>query len=216
MMRKIVSIVLKSIVVLSAIVGVALSFRAGGNPILYFTIQSNIWIAAVCLVGLVLMVAKVEIKPWMYLIKLIFTVSITLTGVVFCVMLAPLLGKDAYALNNTLTHVVVPAVAVADFFVSAYPAKFKKWHCLLVTVPPFYYLGFAGIGYALNWDFGNGVNYPYFFLNWGNPAGVVGFSKEFPYIGVLYYILILLVFVVGVGALYMWIASVIRRKTTHK
>ena len=209
--RKITSLILKIIVVLSASYGTFLSVTSAPATILYFTIQSNIWICVTCLVGLVLMIRKAEIKKWMYTVKLIFTVSITLTGVVYCVMLAPLNGDAAYSPVSILTHVIVPAVSVLDFAVYDYPAVYKKRECLLVTIPPFYYLAFAGVGYALDWDFNNGENYPYFFLNWGSPAGAFGFADEFPYIGVIYYVMIMVVFVIAVGALYILLAHLIKK-----
>lgn len=212
MTRKIISIVLKSVIVAAVAVGVAIQMAAASASILYFTVQSNIWIGVTCLVGLVFMLAKVPLKRWMYALKYIFTVSITLTGVVYCTMLAPFIESGAFNLSNTLLHVIVPLAAVADFLLYDYPAQFKLLDCLLATVPPFYYLLFAGIGYALNWNFLDGNNYPYFFLNWGSPAGAFGFANESPYMGVLYYVLILLVFVIGMGALFIWLSSVIRKK----
>lgn len=213
---KTVSLILKLIIVLSSAYGVFLAVSSAPATMLYFTIQSNIWIGAACLAGIVLMIRKAEIKKWMYSVKLIFTVSITLTGVVYCVMLAPLSGDAAYSPVNVLTHVIVPAASVLDFAVYDYPAGYKKRECLLVTIPPFYYLAFAGVGYALNWDFNNGENYPYFFLNWGSPAGAFGFADEFPYIGVIYYVMIMVAFVVGVGALYILLAYLIRKFTASR
>lgn len=217
MARKITSLILKAIIVLSVTVGVIIHVVADARALLFFTTQSNLWIGATCLVGIVLMLLKTPLAHWMYSLKLIFTVSITLTGVVYCTMLAPWLGAEAYTFSSTLLHVVVPVVSVADFFVYDYPAEYKKWECLTVTIPPFYYLAFAGVGYAFNWDFGyGGQNYPYFFLNWGSPAGAFGFSDQSPYIGVFYYVLILLAFVVGIGALYVLLARLLRTRLPRK
>lgn len=52
-----------------------------------------------------------------------------------------------------------------------------------VIVPPMLYSIYAGIGYARNWQFAEGYNYPYFFLNWGSPAGAFGLTDELPYMG---------------------------------
>lgn len=216
MTRKIISLILKGITIVSVIVGATISALGSKSSILFFTTQSNIWIAVVCAVELVLFFLKKDQKPWLFTVKLIFTVSITLTGVVYNVMLAPFIESGAYTINSTLLHVVVPVASVADLFLSDYPADNKKWHPLLVTIPPFYYLAFAGIGFALNWDFLDGLNYPYYFLNWGSPAGAFGFSKESPYIGVVYYVLILLAIVIGIGLLFMWLTSLIRKKTVNK
>lgn len=212
MARKIASLVLKSLIALSVIVAVIVHVIAFPEALLYFTTQSNIWIGVTCIVGIVLIARNRPIKQWMYSVKLIFTVSITLTGVVYCTLLAPYMGDEAFTFSSTLLHVVVPLLAVADFFVYDYVADFKKWECVTVTIPPIYYLIFASIGYVLNWDFGYGDNYPYFFVNWGSPAGAFGFSSESPYIGVFYYVLILSAFVIGVAALYMLLAKLIRRK----
>ena len=214
--RKITSLILKTIIVLSASYGIFLSLSSAPATILYFTIQSNIWIGAACLAGIVLMIKKAEIKRWMYTVKLIFTVSITLTGVVYCVLLAPISGAGAYSPVSVLTHVIVPAASVLDFAVYDYPNLYKKRECLLATIPPFYYLAFAGVGYALGWDFNNGEKYPYFFLNWGSPAGAFGFSEESPYIGVVYYVMIMVVFVIAVGALYILLAHLIRKITAGR
>ena len=213
MTKKIISIVLKSIVVVAVIVGLVLYMVEGVSHLLFFTLQSNIWIGVTCIVGLALMIAKVRLTRWMYVVKFIFTVSITLTGVVYCTMLAPFLGNDAFTLASTLLHVIVPVASVADFLVYDCAGKYKWLDCLLATVPPFYYLAFAGVGFALNGDFMEGNNYPYFFLDWGSPAGAFGFSKQSPYIGVFYYVLILLAFVIGIGALYVWLAKVINKRT---
>ena len=129
MKRKITSIVLKSIVVLAATVGVIIQVAETYVSLLYFTIQSNIWIGVTCLVGLVLMLTNKPIKNAMYLIKLIFTVSITLTGVVYCTLLAPFMGEQAYSFSSTLLHVVVPVVAIADFLVYDYSGEYKWLNC---------------------------------------------------------------------------------------
>ena len=214
MTRKIVSLVLKFIIVLSATIGVGIQIVSDHREWLFFTIQSNIWIGVTCFVGIVLLLSKAQIKKWMYSVKLVFTVSITLTGVVYCTMLAPFLGSKAYTFVSILLHVVVPISSIADFVVYDCRVEYKKWECLLVTVPPLYYLAFAAVGYLRNWEFGyGGHNYPYFFLDWGGPAGTFGIVNKFPYMGVFYYVLILLFFVVGIGALYAFIANRLTRKS---
>ena len=214
MAKKIVSIVLKFIIVLSVAVGATISSWGRVSSLLFFTTQSNIWIAALCIVELVIVFAKKPLASWMFTAKLIFTVSITLTGFVYVVMLAPFIESGAYTLDRTLLHVVVPIAAAVDFFLVDYPTQSNKLHTLLVTVPPSYYLAFAGIGFALNWDFMDGQNYPYYFLNWGSPAGAFRIVHESPYIGVVYYVLILLGIVVGMGYMYVWLSSVIRKRSS--
>ena len=122
--QKILSSILKIIVVISASVGTFLStndnnsfFMGGSKALMYFTIQSNIAIAIICAIGLYFVIKDRDIPNAWKIIKLVGTVSITLTGVVFGFVLAPTIGPNAWSLKNLLTHLVVPIVSVMDFFV---------------------------------------------------------------------------------------------------
>ena len=154
----------------------------GSRVFMYFTIQSNIAIAIICAVGFFLLVRGRAISNVWGIVKLVGTVSITLTGVVFVVLLVPVLGDHAWNVQNTLTHVVVPIAAILDFFVTGSGSSLKRKNVIYVIIPPMFYAIYAGIGYIRGWDFARGQNYPYFFLNWGSPAGAFGFSKELPYL----------------------------------
>ena len=212
--RKTVSIILKLITVISAVTGTFISayagrasFMGGSRVFMYFTIQSNILIALICAVGVLLLLGRKKTGRAWYVIKFVGTVSITLTGVVFAVLLAPLLGADAWNIQNTLTHLVVPVAAVADMFAVTGSGMLKRKDVVYVIIPPLLYAIYAGIGYAKGWEFASGANYPYFFLNWGSPAGAFGFSNELPFLGTVWWILLLLLFLTGVGHAYI---SVIR------
>ncbi len=218
MERKTVSLILKAIVVVCAVCGTVISALAGRNTFMggsrvfmFFTIQSNIAIAAVCLVGAVLMLKK-RIPAWWYAVKFVLTVSITLTGLVFCFVLAPTLRGHAWNLQNVLTHVVVPVAAVADFFVTGIFADIPKKNVVYVTIPPLLYAIYAGIGYVRGWEFVRGLNYPYFFLNWGSPAGAFGFTKELPYMGCAWWILALLILLITVGLLYLKVLDMEKKR----
>ena len=96
--RKAVSFALKTIVIISAAAGTFMSAAAGRNSFMggsgvfmYFTIQSNIFIALICLIGACLFLRSRPAGRAWYVVKLVGTVSITLTGVVFAVLLAPIL-----------------------------------------------------------------------------------------------------------------------------
>ncbi len=217
--RKNLSVALKLAVIISAVLGTVLSalggqnsFMGGSVVFMYFTIQSNIAIAVICAVGCYLLMQDRSISYAWYIVKLVGTVSITLTGVVFVIMLAPVLGDKAWNIQNTLTHVVVPAAAIADFFVIASGSSLRKKDVFYVTIPPLLYVIYAGIGYIRGWEFALGVNYPYFFLNWGSPAGAFGFSNELPFIGCVWWILILSAFLIAVGLCYIAIADRIGKK----
>lgn len=212
-----ISCVLKTVVFLSASIGTILSYYAGRNSFMggsrvfmYFTTQSNIAIAIICAIGLVLLMKDKPVSKAWYIVKFVGTVSITLTGVVFCVMLAPTLGARAWNIQNILTHVVVPVLAVADFFVIRDVPVVSKKNVLFVIIPPIIYAIYAGIGYVRGWQFSEGLNYPYFFLNWGSEAGAFGFSNKLPFLGSAWWILILFGFLIAVGYFYLVIADKIR------
>ena len=212
--RKAVSIALKLIVMVSAVTGTAMSAGAGRNAFMggnrvfmYFTIQSNIAIALISAIGCYLLLRKKPVHSAWYVVKLAGTVSITLTGAVFAVLLAPLLGRAAWSIPNTLTHLVVPVAAVADFFVAVSGAEIKRRNLWYVLIPPLLYVIYAGIGYVNGWEFSRGQNYPYFFLNWGSPAGAFGFTDELPFMGCVWWILVLLLFLLAIGWCYLAIAG---------
>ena len=215
-----ISYCLKILVALSAVAGTALSayagrgsFMGGSRVFMYFTIQSNLLMAVISLVGLCLLMRKKTVSSKWYLVKFIGTVSITLTGIVFAFVLAPTLGAQAWNFQNTLTHVVVPLGSVIDFFVVGSNIRLPKKSALLVIIPPLLYACYAGIGYVLGWEFAEGIRYPYFFLNWGSPAGAFGFTNGLPFIGTAWWILILFLFVICVGWCYLTLIDVIYKKS---
>lgn len=220
MKTRVLSWMLKGVVVLSAAVGVLLSayasrntFMGGSRVFMYFTIQSNILSAVLALVGAVLMLRREKAPQGWYIVKFVGTVSITLTGVVFTFVLAPTLGRYAWNAQNVLTHVVVPVAAILDFFVTGPYGAIRKRDVFLVTLPPLAYAIYAGIGYAAGWEFAEGIRYPYFFLNWGSPAGAFGFTGELPFMGCGWWILALLLFLLAVGRGYLLIINSIKNRT---
>ena len=214
----VLSLFLKCAVIASAAVGILLSWAAGAQSFMggkrvfmYFTIQSNIAIALVCAIGAALLLCGQPVQHFWYVIKFVFTVSITLTGVVFCFVLAPTMGGRAWSLPNVLTHVVVPLAAVLDFFVTGRLGSIPKSSALFVTIPPLLYAIYAGIGYAARWEFYKGIHYPYFFLNWGSPAGAFGFTDQLPFMGCAWWIGAILVFLLAVSYGYLLILDLLKK-----
>lgn len=216
MFRKVISIALEICVVICAVAGIALTAVQGMQCFLYFTIQSNIWIAAILAVFAIAQIVRLkasndDIPSALWIIKFVFTVAITLTGGVFCAVLAPTIPGAFNSAANVLTHVVVPICAIADLFVAGQKAP---RHNVIVwaLVPPIYYLIFASIGYVSNWDFGNGLNYPYFFLNWNSPVGAFGFGGGGEYfMGTFWWIIVMILLVSGIAALYIKLLKLQKR-----
>ena len=210
-----VSYSLKILIVLSTIIGVALSFifaKQDGYTswqfrLLYFTLQSNLWIAIVCCLYLLLPFYKASenfVKS-LYVCNFVFTVSITVTGVVFCALLAPFAYKDGYnawSVWSILLHAVVPALAICDFFVQP-TQKLSPKHVFSSILPPLIYFLIASVFCLARVDFGRGHAYPYFFMNYYSPVGVFGFGGTPPFVvGVAYWILLFLAFVLSVAFVY--------------
>ena len=213
--EKTVSYILKTVVIVSAILGTVFSALGGRNSFMggkvvfmYFTIQSNLAITLICAIGLWFMLSGRPYYRWWQVVKLVGTISITLTGTVFCFILAPTMGSRAWNVQNILTHVVVPLAAIIDFFVTGVISDIRKSSVLYVMLPPLAYVVYAGIGYVQGWEFAKGVHYPYFFLNWGSPAGVFGFSDKLPFMGTGWWIILLLALLILVSLLYL---AILRR-----
>lgn len=217
--RRALSLALKAVVILSALTGTYFSYAAGRGSFMggrqvfmYFTIQSNLLMAVLCFAGAVILLQKRRVSDWWYVVQFVGTVSITLTGVVFAFVLAPTMGHRAWTLPNTLTHVVVPIASVADFFTSAVCGWLRKSSVVYVMLPPAAYAVYAGIAYLAGWEFAKGVRYPYFFLNWGSSAGAFGFSNELPFMGTVWWILAILLFLLAVGTLYLTLLAALQKR----
>ena len=218
-MRRKTSICLKLLIPFVSIFGVILSFfnaNADGyshwsKRLLYFTSESNIWIALSCILILLLPYLKsasnsTRAKNSLYVLRYVFTVSITITGFVFCAVLAPGAENDnynAWTVASIMTHVLVPVLSIVDFFVDDYRIKLTNRHMIYTVIPPFLYLIFAGALGFMKVDFGRGDTFPYFFMNFNSPAGMFGTSDVMPYkIGSFYWIIFMLAIVISIAALY--------------
>lgn len=231
--KNIISLCLKVIVIISVITGVIYSILYGKingySVLLYFTTQSNIWILIIDFIFIIFMIKDFN-KEHLYNYKLIkayqvFVTCITVTGLVFCLILAPgYYLSDANIPDYTpfnfaavLLHIVVPLLSVIDYVYFTPAISFSKKDICWSFIPTVYYFIFAVIGYVLNWNFGDGRNYPYFFLNFDSPAGIFGFSNEMPYfMGSFYWFFVIFGIIVGLSSLYVHIMNKKFNKETMK
>ncbi len=203
-MKKTVSSIIKLLTIISSFAGIFIaSFFANkhgyshwARRLLYFTTQSNLWIGITFLGVLFtkLLRCRPKIVNFIYLLKYIFTVSITVTACVFWFFLAPFADESyhVWSLSSILTHVVVPFLAIADFFIDDYPLVLKRRHVFFSIIPPALYTIFVSILFYLNVDFGRGEPFPYFFFNYRSQVGFFGFGNVAPYfMGSFYWILLL-------------------------
>lgn len=185
------------------------------NSLLYFTVQSNIWIAAVCALFAVFETVslvrgrRLAIPNVLLTVKYMCTIAIALTFVVFSLILSPPLiagGQAAYLATpgNICLHNAVPVIAIIDFILYDHGLKSSRKTFLLSAVLPLYYLAFALICSFSGVDFGGGAKVPYFFLDYErNGWFSIGGGK----FGVVYWIVIMILLVLGMGLLFIAIKN---------
>lgn len=228
-MRSKISCGLKLFVIIFSIAGLLCNFISASadgyshwsKRLLYFTTLSNLWIAVTVALMLLLPYASAwnsstRVKNFLYILRYIFVISITLTGFIFCFVLAPGAENDnynAWTVGSIFVHVLVPAASIADFFVDPCRVHVQWRHAFLTLVPPFFYLVFASLLGSLGVDFGRGDTFPYFFMNYNSPAGVFGTSDVMPYkIGSFYWIAFMLLVIISLAALYRALYNLARKK----
>ncbi len=165
----------------------------------YFTIQSNIFLVVV----MTILLFKKEIPSKnLLVIKMVATVGILLTFLVYHLVLYPVINLsgeyDVPFINNFLVHTFTPLLAVADYLLFDKKGSLKyKDSFLFLSLPLFYFV------YAQIYAFSGGIfkfetttsRYAYFFLN----ADMIGWGM------VALYSAALLVIVFLIGLLFVFV-----------
>ena len=190
--------------------------------LLYFTQQSNLWIGFTSLAFAVMLLKKDVTEKTvkvMSVLKYIFTVSITVTCLIFCFLLAPFADYNVWTFASVLTHVVVPTLAVLDLFTNKNIVKMNKKQVWLTVVPPLVYFVVTSVLCVLKVDFGRGDAFPYFFMNYYSQVGLFGFAAtKPPQMGSFYWIVFLFLFIYALSLVYLKIHEILsdRRKDKAK
>ena len=208
--ENLISAISKLLLVVGVIIGVWASLLQEGffNPkhFLYYTIQSNIEIAIICLVSLLFIFSKKEIPSIVYTLKFIFTVAITLTGLVFNFILYPASIFSTHPLNplstaNFFTHIFVPILSLVDFFAFDYKLKITKKTFLLGLITPLIYFIFVMFCTKVGIRFNGNLFVPYFFLDYkANSWFQLGDGK----IGVFYWVIIQVLIVILISSVLLF------------
>lgn len=220
--RFIFSIIIKSLLIIIALIGVYLSlfghddFMTSIIGLLYFTIQSNIWIMTITIIFLVKdIISYVTKKPWsnntLLIIKFVFTVAITVTFLVFFIMLAPSLPvKYLTSFNNLSVHFLVPILSIIDFFWFCEKINLKKFSFLYGCIPNLLYLIFALIISTIDGiTYSDGAKVPYFFMDY---TKLGWFRIGNGSIGVFYWCFILCIAITLLAYLYQIIILRVKHK----
>ena len=227
MNKRIISIIIKLIAIVSSIYGIIRTYF-GALSFTYFTTLSNIFISVILLVFLINEIycaiknKNTVLNNGLYIIKFLATISITLTFFVFLTLLAPTfeggiinsyLGNGA---GSLCVHFITPILAIIDFLFFDSEYKSKNSHSIYAIIPPLLYVLFVVIASSLGLRWGT-MHAPYNFLNFGAPTGWFGFDLsilgwESLGIGVFYMIVILSILFIIIGRLFLWLRNKIVKK----
>jgi len=208
-MRKAVSILFKAAIIVIGIVGIITTvissgFMGGKYVFMYFTVQSNVTeiiISAVFLINE--LCGRKFVNQTLYMLKFIFTVAITITFLVFFTMLAPLTSFEyLISFNNLSLHLIVPLLAILDFFIFDTGIDLTYPKSLFGLAMPIYYVIFYFIGVPLGFQYSElGNTAPYFFLSFND----IGWFFEKGTVGAAVWIAILVVLIACLCLLYAFI-----------
>ena len=215
-MKKKTSIIIKSIAIISALFGLA-KICTNLMSITYFTTLSNVFVIIMLSLFLIKEIFNLKYKKYLYIIKFLSTISISLTFLVFLFLLAPTLDSgfiNAYLMNDAgslCVHFITPVLSIIDFLLFDREYKLNKINALHATIPPLIYVLFVVIGSQLGLRWGK-MYAPYNFLNYHAKTGWFGFDLsllgwETLGIGVFYNILFLTIIFILIGLLFIWIKN---------
>ncbi len=228
--QNIISIVMKAVAVIISLYGMRLT---GFMFFTYFTNLSNIFIDIVlgvfCIQEIIALCKKknVQHSNAAYRVKFLATISITLTFLVYMLILAPntpggvLHAYFANGATSFCVHFATPIIAIIDFLLFDYPFESTKKDALYGIIPPLCYVIYILILSATGYRWGTKKNMyaPYNFLNFGAETGWFGFdlsqmgSESFG-VGVIYMVVVLILIFIGLGHLFLMLKD--KRKRSVK
>lgn len=181
------------------------------GEITFFTVQSNILVlitmVILSLYDILALSGKFIVTPkWVKRLKLVSTTSITLTFVVFGIILTPVLfneGQQAVVLSysSIVMHQFIPLIAIIDWFIDDPDETIHFGNTPISLIFPLYYFVFTlivsnlGVTYP---SYKNGQtvrdDFPYFFLDYKENSWIQITPGEtiMDYkIGVIYWLIIM-------------------------
>ena len=153
----------------------------------FFTNLSNLFAAAVLLLGAIGFFVNPQRLNASTRIRYISTVNMAIVGIVFAVLLRDVDLGSLLPWINFVLHYVMPCVVVLDWLLAPPERRLRSADLMSALIFPVLYLGYVVLrGYSVNW-------YPYPFLN---PVEVGGYG-----IVALYSLGIALTFLAAGGSL---------------
>jgi hypothetical protein len=191
--KDILTKIFRIIIILSAIIGIVLNASNSVEPskqFIYFTLQSNVLVA---IVYIILIFLKKESRIF-NLVKNQATVAIILTGLVFNLLLRPVVDGYDYnpnTISDFLVHSLTSFLVLIDFIFFTNHGKIKKIDPVYWLIFPFIYWIFTIIYVAFGGNFNGETyesNYPYFLLNF-KEYGIVFFLLVVIFVLIISYML---------------------------
>lgn len=221
-------IVCNLIITLCVVLGIFLNYLGPTPPksiFLYYTIQSNILLAVICLVFVIYDLIKKSIPNYMYVVKYAFTIAIAITGIAFNLFLAPQQIEHygfakTYSAASTLLHVVTPILGLVSYLLfDKFPFK-KKFDLYGLIVPLGYFIIIVGLStiedlYLFNDLDGTPTKFPYFFLNHID-NGWFTLSSNLYELGTFYWFIIMIIFVIVISLVIRFLQSKIIQTNFYK
>ena len=212
---------LSLIVIVAALYGsvrtIWLDGTANFTSLLYFTVMSNLAIAALHLYFLyaerrALRDPSFQIPQGMHTLKYVLTISITLTCSVFFVLLLPEYGLSVLWMpGNLSTHLIAPIAAILDYIFFERSHVKHRYTLLYTLIPPYAYVALTLVLSRLGVRYAEDSIVPYYFLNY-EKLGWLRFSENG--IGVIYWILIISVVMLGIGQLILVLNTWAQKRKT--
>jgi len=216
--KLITSIIFKVISLIASVYGLVFTIDSI-KSFTFFTTLSNVALDIVLAVFIVLdVILLTKEKDYksngLYILKFLMTLSITLTCLVYMIILGPtsengLIGAYLNKYAGSLgVHLIGPVFAIADFLMFDKGFSAKKIYAIYAVIPPLCYVAFVYILAALGVRWYDTMTAPYNFLNYAAPTGWFGWDlskmgSESLGIGVVYMIVVLLLIFIGIGLLYL-------------
>ena len=212
-------LILSLIVIVAGIYGSIRTIWADGSPgfthLLYFTVMSNIAISAIHLYFLyaerrALRDPSFRISQGMHTLKYVLTISIALTCGVFFVLLLPQYGLSVLWMpGNLATHLIAPIAAIVDYIFFEKSHLKHRYALFCSVIPPYAYVVLTLVLSRLGVRYADGEIVPYFFLNY-EKLGWLRFSENG--LGVIYWILIISVVMLGIGQLILTLNNRVQKR----
>ena len=140
--------------------------------------------------------------------EMICVIDILLTFCVFWVLLVPYMAGEYYlwTFSNLAVHAVTPLLCLLDYILFSEPRRLKRRDIFYVAIFPICYvvysslIGLGGYIYGISQADGKPVRFPYFFFDFDRIGALA-----------LAYIGGLLVFFFGIGCIFYYLDSKVRR-----